>query len=361
MNLNNTIKSKIFKIIWITIAWTLFSFFQFLNSYGNILEMELDIREINVFSRFNLSILRGVIAGIIGGSAVVFLWERWLRSKPYGWTLKSTFFSYITIFLLISILTNAFFYLNPLNKSGIDTWKEVFSLSFSIRILIPLFSWLIVVILTIIALLVNDKYGPGVFRKFLMGKYFSPRREKRIFMFLDLRASTSTAEKLGEEKYFSFLNDVFKYSTPSILKSNGEIYQYVGDEIIISWELNIGLQNANCIQCFYEIQASLNKKRQYFMNHYKTCPEFKAGVHCGYVMAGEIGVIKREIAFSGDVLNTAARIQAQCNEQGVNLLVSKSLIDSINLAVGLKSREIGAMELRGKKELITLYTLSLNI
>ena len=100
---------------------------------------------------------------------------------------------------------------------------------------------------TLIMLMVNDKYGPGVFVDFLLGKYFKPRREERIFMFLDLRSSTTIAERLGEEKYFSFIKDVFKDATPSILDSRGEIYQYVGDEIVISWKMENGQKNANFI------------------------------------------------------------------------------------------------------------------
>ena len=45
-----------------------------------------------------------------------------------------------------------------------------------------------------VLLLVNDKYGPGVFRDFLLGRYFQPKREERIFMFLDIKSSTTIAE-----------------------------------------------------------------------------------------------------------------------------------------------------------------------
>ena len=127
--------------------------------------------------------------------------------------------------------------------------------------------------LTVIALLVNDKYGPGVFRKFILGRYFNPRREERIFMFLDLRSSTTIAEDLGEEKYFSFLKEVFRVATPAILSNQGEIYQYVGDEIVISWELEKGRTNAHCIHCFFDIQQALNENKEHFLNDYGQHPE----------------------------------------------------------------------------------------
>lgn len=78
--------------------------------------------------------------------------------------------------------------------------------------------------ITLIILQVNDKYEPGVFSSFLLGQYFQLKREERIFMFLDLRSSTTIAEKLGEIRYFNFIKDVFRDVTPSIINSKGEIY-----------------------------------------------------------------------------------------------------------------------------------------
>jgi adenylate cyclase len=207
-------------------------------------------------------------------------------------------------------------------------------------------------------LLVNDKYGTGVFKYFLLGRYFHPKREERIFMFLDLRSSTSIAEKLGEERYFNFLKDVFNYSTSGILNNKGEIYQYVGDEIVISWKTDQGTENVNCINCFFDIQKALKDKASYFQAKYNLQPEFKAGLHYGHVMAGEIGVVKRDIAFSGDVLNTTARIQGKCNELGVDLLISKFLLDKLNfVSNSYEPKEVAKIELRDKELPMTLFTV----
>jgi len=236
-----------------------------------------------------------------------------------------------------------------------EVWSIITSLTFIVNYL----GWLTLVIFTLIALLVNDKYGPGVFASFLLGRYFQPKREERIFMFLDLRGATTTAEQLWESRYFNFLKDVFRDSTSSILKSNGEIYQYVGDEITISWEKDAGILNANCLQCFFDIRQRLLDNASYYREKYDgIVPDFKAGLHFGFVMVGEIGVIKRDIAYSGDVLNTAARIQSKCNELGVNILISKHLLDGLGaLSTAFKPREIGEIDLRGKQHSLMLYTI----
>ena len=349
--------SQLGKIGWITVAWTILSIFFFLIGYGALLEYGF-AQQINPFVPFMASIITGVLAGTIGGSATVLLWERWLRSKPYGWTIRNTLLSYISIFLVVSFFTTMFFQSKVLALPFYDSRVIGNTLQrlLSLPTLVPFFTWLTVSALTVIALLVNDKYGPGVFRKFLLGRYFNPQREERIFMFLDLRSSTTIAEEIGESRYFSFLKDVFRIATPAILRNEGEVYQYVGDEVVISWELSKGRKDAHCIECYFEIQQALNDQEAYFRETYQHHPEFKAGVHYGHVMAGEIGVVKREIAFSGDVLNTAARIQAKCNELGVNLLASKALIDLVQPAGKFTPEEIGSIELRGKKETVTLFT-----
>ena len=220
------------------------------------------------------------------------------------------------------------------------------------------FFWAIVSLLTMIALQVNDKYGDGVFLAFLRGAYFQPKKEERIFMFLDLRGSTTIAEQIGEERYFDFIRDFFKDVTPSILANKGEIYQYVGDEVIVSWKKEKGLTNDRVLRCFFDIEKAIAAKSAIYQQKYGLLPSFKAGLHLGTAMIGEIGVIKKDIAFSGDVLNTTSRIQARCNEFGVDLLVSEELVESLNLSTELYlPKRIGAVQLRGRRKSVTLFTI----
>ena len=217
--------------------------------------------------------------------------------------------------------------------------------------------WLIIVLVTLIVLMVNDKYGPGVFPDYLKGKYFQPKRERRIFMFADIKDATTIAEILGEEKYFNFLKDFFKYITPAIIETKGEVYQYVGDEIVVSWKMKKGLDQGNALSCYYKMNALLKLRSAYFMERYQCHPQFKVGYHFGAVMVGEIGQIKREIAFSGDVLNTTSRIQAKCNELGVAILASEEFL-KINYAIppGISAENLGKQSLKGKAKAIVLVT-----
>ena len=350
------------KVLSVTIAWIFISLVNNFIGLAAILdsnyigENRIQIAKEGFWDGIYVSISSALLSGIIGGSVLVFIWEKWLRTKPYGWTLRNIFITYIILFNIISIptilLNNSL--ANSYGLFSAEAWSEVVKAYQSPSLLVPFFFWMMVVLLTLIAFLINDKYGPGVFRKFLLGKYFSPTKEERIFMFLDLRSSTTIAEKLGEERYFNFIRYAFELITPAILKNGGEIYQYVGDEIVVSWEKEKGIRKSQFLDCFFDTQKIILDHRDKFLKEYSVIPEFKAGVHYGHVMAGEIGVVKREIAYSGDVLNTTARIQSKCNELGVNILISGDLLAQVS-KTDIRTQDFGFMDLKGKAEQLQLY------
>ena len=108
------------------------------------------------------------------------------------------------------------------------------------------------------------------------------------------------------------------------------------------------------------MQQALDKSK-HFEKVYGLKPVFKAGLHGGMVMAGEMGIIKREIAYSGDVLNTTARIRSRCNEYNAHLLISSYIESSLDRTkVGATISPIGNIELRGKEESLDLFKVELS-
>lgn len=204
---------------------------------------------------------------------------------------------------------------------------------------------------------VSENIGQGVLNNFFIGKYHTPAEEERIFMFLDMKSSTTIAENLGHVKYFEMLREYYSDLSDPIIKHSGEIYQYVGDEIIVSWKLTNGLQDNNCVQCFFAIKAGIKNQVKKYDEKFGLLPTFKAGFHLGKVTTGEIGVIKKEIIFTGDVLNTTARIQGLCNTYKVDILISDHLIKKLDLPSQFKIKPLGENELRGKDEKIGLFTI----
>lgn len=204
---------------------------------------------------------------------------------------------------------------------------------------------------------VSDNIGQGVLINFFTGKYHRPVEEERIFMFLDMKDSTAIAEKLGHVKYFEMLREYYADLTDPIIEFGGEIYQYVGDEVVVSWKQKEDRRNNNCINCFFAMKSALSNQAHKYNLKFGLVPTFKAGIHLGSVTTGEIGVIKKEIIFSGDVLNTTARIQELCNKYAVDLLTSEQVIQAIHLENEFQPRSIEEVELRGRNEKIQLFTI----
>ncbi len=344
------------QVIWITIIWTIIGW---LDSYNTrvITEGTLNrpVPDGAFIPLYWSQILGAFLAGLFSGSLLIFVLRDQLRTRSFGFALlqNSLILSLLNFFLFI-IVYQVMYRLRPDPDRILYRDQLFFSDTYYFRNLVL---WSIVAFVTIVFLHVNEKYGQGILRKMLLGHYHKPREEERIFMFVDIKSSTHIAEMLGHKRFFNFLNDFFRDITVPIIESAGEIYQYVGDEVVVTWPIEKGIRNSNCVYCFYRIQAAVAANAPKFKEKYGLSPEFKAGLHSGTITTGEIGIIKKDIVHSGDVINTTSRIQAVCNKFRVSILISKRLLDQLDLPESqFEAKRMGIIELKGKKEKVELYT-----
>ena len=353
------LKIKLTKVFWITLIWTIIGILETL--YIHVLSFDFPslqrTESYDFYKYLRLYTISIFFGGMIAGFILVFFLRGRFRHKSYG---ISVFLNTLILVLILMVLIGlgVSIYDSKIMGFSFFTLSRMLGFYGSYFFLKTLVFWLIIIFLTNLVLDVDEKYGVGVLRNLIMGKYHHPREEERIFMFLDMKGSTTIAEKIGHIQFFELLNDFFRDITDPILFSNGNIYQYIGDEVVIFWKMKRGIKNANCIRCYYNIREAISYKKDYYLANYGVMPEFKAGLHCGKVTIGEIGVLKRDIVFSGDVLNTTARIQSLCNEYGVKILASKLLLDKIPLPPdSIETRKIGDISLKGKTKKVVLYTI----
>jgi adenylate cyclase len=211
--------------------------------------------------------------------------------------------------------------------------------------------------LLVFFLQINHLLGEGVLWKFIRGKYHKPREEERIFMFLDMKSSTTIAEQLGHVRFYTLLNELFHEISQPVLQTKAEIYQYVGDEVILTWDMEHGLRNSNCLKSFFMFRESLLRNNGNYFKNFGVRPEFKAGLHFGKVVSAQIGDLKREIVYNGDVLNTTARIQSECNKYQRDCLVSGTLMNRLQQINGFQWERIDAVTLRGKETEVELFSV----
>ncbi|HRO42000.1 MAG TPA: adenylate/guanylate cyclase domain-containing protein [Flavipsychrobacter sp.] len=218
-------------------------------------------------------------------------------------------------------------------------------------------NWLVIFIVTQLLIEINEKYSPGVFVDILLGRYITPRIEKRIIMFLDLKDSTPIAEQLGHQQYFLFIRDFIAGISMALLENEGRIYQYVGDEVVVSWKYSEA-NTKTCINAVIAARRAIQKRSEDFRRKYGVIPEFKVGIHLGDVTVGEIGIIKKDLAMSGDTMNTTARIRTACTELNHKFIASKDFIENIDLK-DWQAESLGEFEMKGKSSSIELFALKI--
>ena len=201
--------------------------------------------------------------------------------------------------------------------------------------------------------------GPRTLAALVTGRYQQPRAEERIVMFLDLHGSTPLAERLGDAGFHRFLNRVFFDITDPVLESGGEIYRYVGDEIIISWRAAKTGAARRAIECLFAITDTLDDHASQYRAEFGAAPQLRGAIHLGPLVVGEMGDVKREIVMLGDTMNTAARIEGACRSTGRNAIASAALVRAaMPLPDGVAMESLGPLELRGKEDAVELFALS---
>ena len=348
--LENISRFRVRRIIYIAIFWTII----------DLIVKLLDVYDLN----------RVVVHSIIVRECLVFIMS-FIMGYLFVYTLKNVFVNSPLLVNFIAksvILMLAALLMNFLVHFVEDLVIERIGIVAAIKsfggdvlnskwLLKKTLYWIVLFIITQLYLEINDKYSPGVFIDILRGKYLKPKAENRIVMFLDLKDSTPIAERLGHEANFLFIRAFIHDVSLAIIEHGGVIYQYVGDEIVVSWDE----EKKNYQRSLAAVIASrknIQKHSTFYRRHFDIIPEFRVGIHVGEVTIGEIGVIKKDLAMSGDTMNTTARIRSACNELNEKFIVSKAFVDRSNMKT-FQTQSLGQIELKGKGSGIELFSLKI--
>ncbi len=334
---------RIRSTFWITVVCVI---------YGTTFDMLLTLYETGAVGRPAFGASIGVGLGVCLALLEHSRFAGWMVRLPFTVALLAKTITYVLVLTAVLVFFGLVFgtmTLGPTGEPSLLTQPDFYlflGMTLSLYSVIIFFRQL------------DRLLGPGVLVRVLLGRYHRPRREHRVFMFLDIKSSTSIAERLSKEAYYSFVNDFFRDISLPILNAGGEIYQYVGDEVVLTWKQELGTRDANCLRVFFAIDAAIESRKNHYLDRYGIVPEYKAGAHLGEVITAEIGDLKKEIVYNGDVLNTAARIQAMCNELGRRFVASKQLIQALVVPEEFSIEQLGAATLRGKAQPLELVGLA---
>jgi adenylate cyclase len=296
------------------------------------------------------SVARGLLTGALIGGILTSL-ETFALTLPFAAPLRTAPFPVhvavktcaFLVVILIGLAVGERVFPPPIEQ-GIERQDVLFSLAAAF--------------VFVFMLDVNSLLGQNVLLNFIFGRYYAPRLESRVFLFIDMEGSTGLAERLGPLDFHRLLNRFVFDLTQPIVAARGEIHRYIGDELIATWRLNEGIADGRCVAACFGAIDQLARRAPDYQREFGTAVAVRAGLHCGTVVTGEMGSVRREIVFLGDTVNTTARIQELCRQTGDRVLASADLIDRLELPPGIAKRSLGDLRLRGKGADLGLYALT---
>jgi class 3 adenylate cyclase len=199
--------------------------------------------------------------------------------------------------------------------------------------------------------------GSRILFNVIVGRYRRPVREERVLLFLDLVGSTSLAEEMGELRVHQLLTQFFFDIDGAIRAHGGEVHAYVGDEVIVTWRLTAEVSERRYLECFFAIQDRIAEKADWYRREFGLVPNFRAGLHAGPVVISECGDSRRQVAYFGDTMNVAARLQGYCKEVGRALLVSADLLRLVRPGSDLVVEALGPTQLRGRAAAVEVFAV----
>ncbi len=212
-----------------------------------------------------------------------------------------------------------------------------------------IFSGVVSVVLNLVFAITNI-IGRNTLLNLVTGRYHAPVEENRFVLFVDIAGSTALAERLGGLGIHRFLDKTFRTLTASVVDYRGEILDYVGDEIIVTWPEETGAIDCRPLRCFLAMRATLERLQSRFESEFGAAPRIRGSLHFGPVIIGEIGDIKRAIVFNGDVMNTAARLEELSRDVDGGFLASQAAIARFKAAPPIPLHVLGVRDIRGKSD-----------
>ncbi len=270
-----------------------------------------------------VTLLFAAFVGLFIGSYRIFFNFDFLRSRPFIVRLLAQL-SILQVFIMLAVILSRMVLLRT-DLSMND--EAIFNVLFTdpyIRVYIKaqIFSAGLLFLIELETLL-----GQRYLYHYITDRYRKPRLEKRVMLFMDLNDSTTIAEQLGDRAYYHFLNDCYTLLTKPAIRYGARVLKYVGDEVVLSWPLSEGIDNANCLRFYDAYRKMLARNSENFRSKFGIIPSFHAGMHQGEVVAAYLGELKKQLDLSGDLMNTTSRICAQAKKQGEEFLCSRALID----------------------------------
>jgi adenylate cyclase len=294
------------------------------------------------FTRLAIGATYGLLMTISLGSVELLVLDGSMRGWLRGLSFAANLMVRSTIYLAI-ITAVQWLRLGEL-IAGVppDTSSKAFWSSF-------VYSAVLSVVMNL-ALGIINIIGPRAFLNFFIGRYHTPVEENRFVLFVDIAGSTGLAERLGGVAIHRLLDRTFRLLTVAVVDYRGEVLDYVGDEVIVTWTERGGSVDCRPLRCFVAMREELARASGQFEREFGAAPRIRGSLHFGPVIVGEIGDVKRAIVFNGDVMNTAARLEELSRNVEGGFLASRAAMAQFRSAPPFAVHDLGRLPIRGRAD-----------
>jgi len=181
-------------------------------------------------------------------------------------------------------------------------------------------------------------------------------RRSMTVLFSDIRGFTTLSEGLEAEDLVQLLNSYLSRMTDIVIRYDGTLDKYVGDEIMAFWGAPLSQPDHAMLACRTAVDmiASLEKLNA-------GLPEEKRlrigiGLNSGEMLVGQIGSESRmDYTVIGDNVNLGARLEGTNKVYGTSIIISEATLDLVRDRVVV--RELDMVRVKGKHKPVTIYEL----
>ena len=174
------------------------------------------------------------------------------------------------------------------------------------------------------------------------------RREISI-LFVDIRGFTAMSERMEPEDVVEALDIYLEVLTGAVLKFDGTINKYIGDEIVAVW--NAPHQHHDhhmrAVQCGLDMVAHRDEINRRLRDKGLPSINYGIGINSGDAIVGQMGSpFRKQYDVIGDTVNTGARLCSAAG--GGEVIISETVWETIQNDVTVEETE--PLRLKGKSQ-----------
>lgn len=345
------------EILYIIIIWVLVTlFYLFIKFYDIPDETVSALYELAPATSkkwiYEISLKMALFTGFILGLLHVFVYPLFERTKNrvFKIVFRGLLFTVLSVATILVIL-----YLH--SDQPIQNHLNAFTL-FRKDLVLNIFIYMFLTEQIIgLFLLLRRSLGGQFFLNMIADTYRNPKEEMRVFMFLDMQDSTPIARQMSHVKFSRYIQDCFLDLSDTVISYGGSIYQFVGDEAVITWKVSSKFDYSECVDLYYAFAQRLHERAAYYSEKYNNQPVFRCAIHSGTISTALVGDYKKEIAYHGNVLNLCARLQAECGRNDAYVMVSEDFYRHIADVGKYNAERIVMDSLKGIDDMQVAYKL----